>query len=292
MLPQSLSSPSKPTTLLQEDGVILGQFWDDELGRWCELFQLVDEARSPSPAEQVSVLFRRICRLLAGAELTFEHVVRTWFFLDHILDWYAEFNQVRSGFLAERGLLGRAPASTAVGQTLRPRVAAVVSVLAVRPHSSCGVVGFPPSPLQSSALDYGSAFSRAAILTWPQGKRLFISGTASIDPDGRSTHLGDFAGQVESTLDVVTSLLHAEGLSLAEVVNATAYVAPPACAANAAPSPSGHSEELGLRFARARESWGCRGGGHLFEEVAQICRDELLFELELEAQKDKRPSSS
>jgi enamine deaminase RidA (YjgF/YER057c/UK114 family) len=286
MLPQSLSSPSELTTPLCENGKVLGHFWDDDFGRWCELVRLTDEGHASSRGEQVSVLFRDICRLLAHAELGFEHVVRTWFFLDHILDWYGEFNQVRTRFLAERSLLGRAPASTAVGQSQLPGIAAVASVLAVRPHEQRLVVAFPPSPLQSSALDYGSSFSRAASISWPKGKRLFISGTASIAPDGQSTHLGDFSGQVESTMDVVAALLLEQGLGFEQVVNATAYIRPPALEAVGCPSTLELSAEQRSRFACAKESWERRGGGHLFHEPAQVCRDELLFELELEAMAD------
>jgi enamine deaminase RidA (YjgF/YER057c/UK114 family) len=52
---------------------------------------------------------------LEWVKLGFGDVLRTWFFLDDILAWYAEFNQVRTRFLADRGPLDRPPASTAVG---------------------------------------------------------------------------------------------------------------------------------------------------------------------------------
>ena len=36
------------------------------------------------------------------AGMSFGNVMRTWFYLDRILEWYHEFNHVRTAFFRER----------------------------------------------------------------------------------------------------------------------------------------------------------------------------------------------
>jgi enamine deaminase RidA (YjgF/YER057c/UK114 family) len=53
---------------------------------------------------------------------------------------------------------------------------------------------------------------------------LLISGTASIDEDGRSVHIGDFPGQMRRTLQNITGLLEAEGATWKDIVRTTCYL--------------------------------------------------------------------
>ena len=126
---------------------------------------------------------------LAGMD--FSHVVRTWLFLDEILAWYRELNQARDAFFTSRGVYdGLVPASTGIGARNPAGTAVVAELLAVQPKSSRVRIRSVPSPLQCPALQYHSSFSRAVEVAQPDHRRLFISGTASIGPDGRSAHAG------------------------------------------------------------------------------------------------------
>ena len=53
---------------------------------------------------------------------------------------------------------------------------------------------------------------------------LLISGTASIDEQGRSVHIGDFRAQLRRTYQNITGLLEAEGASWHDVVRTTCYL--------------------------------------------------------------------
>jgi 2-iminobutanoate/2-iminopropanoate deaminase len=53
---------------------------------------------------------------------------------------------------------------------------------------------------------------------------LLISGTASIDEDGESVHVGDFRAQMKRTLDNITGLLESEGCRWHDTVRTTCYV--------------------------------------------------------------------
>ena len=53
---------------------------------------------------------------------------------------------------------------------------------------------------------------------------LYISGTASIDEQGRSVHIGDFRAQLRRTFDNITGLLEAEGATWKDIVRTTCYL--------------------------------------------------------------------
>ncbi|WP_348263281.1 RidA family protein [Telmatobacter sp. DSM 110680] len=53
---------------------------------------------------------------------------------------------------------------------------------------------------------------------------LLISGTASIDENGRSVHIGDFRAQMRRTLANITGLLASEGCTWRDIVRTTCYL--------------------------------------------------------------------
>ncbi len=54
---------------------------------------------------------------------------------------------------------------------------------------------------------------------------LFISGTSSVDEDGRSVHPGDLRAQVRRTFTNIKALLESEGADWHDVVRTTCYLA-------------------------------------------------------------------
>src|SRR6058998_1871350 len=53
---------------------------------------------------------------------------------------------------------------------------------------------------------------------------LLISGTASIDENGVSIHIGDFRAQLRRTYQNITGLLEAEGATWHDIVRTTCYL--------------------------------------------------------------------
>ena len=53
---------------------------------------------------------------------------------------------------------------------------------------------------------------------------LLISGTASIDENGVSVHIGDFRAQLRRTYDNITGLLESEGCTWHDIVRTTCYL--------------------------------------------------------------------
>jgi len=69
-----------------------------------------------------------------------------------------------------------------------------------------------------------SSFSRALRLDFGDYKVLLISGTASVNEEGKAEHIGDFRAQLWRTYRNITSLLEAEGMSWHDVVRTTNYL--------------------------------------------------------------------
>jgi 2-iminobutanoate/2-iminopropanoate deaminase len=69
-----------------------------------------------------------------------------------------------------------------------------------------------------------SSFSRGMRIDLNGLTILLISGTASIDEDGRSVHIGDFRAQMKRTLANITGLLESEGCTWHDIVRTSCYL--------------------------------------------------------------------
>ncbi len=69
-----------------------------------------------------------------------------------------------------------------------------------------------------------SSFSRALRLDFAGYKVLLISGTASVNEEGKPEHIGDFKAQLWRTYVNITNLLEAEGMTWHDVVRTTNYL--------------------------------------------------------------------
>ncbi len=69
-----------------------------------------------------------------------------------------------------------------------------------------------------------SSFSRGLRLEFGNFVVLLISGTASIDSEGRTVHVGDFRAQTRRTFHNITRLLESEGATWKDIVRTTCYL--------------------------------------------------------------------
>jgi enamine deaminase RidA (YjgF/YER057c/UK114 family) len=78
----------------------------------------------------------------------------------------------------------------------------------------------------NEAYDYGTpaSFTRGIRFDLGDKSMLMISGTASVDEAGRSTHIGDFRAQLWRTYRNITSLLAAEGATWHDIVRTSCYL--------------------------------------------------------------------
>jgi enamine deaminase RidA (YjgF/YER057c/UK114 family) len=78
----------------------------------------------------------------------------------------------------------------------------------------------------NEAFDYPrpSSFSRALRIDLNGLTILLISGTASVDENGETVHVGDFRAQLRRTYRNITELLNAAGATWKDVVRTTCYL--------------------------------------------------------------------
>jgi len=69
-----------------------------------------------------------------------------------------------------------------------------------------------------------SSFSRGMRIDLNGVTILLISGTASIDEEGKSVHIGDFRAQMRRTLANITGLLASEGCTWHDIVRTSCYL--------------------------------------------------------------------
>jgi len=69
-----------------------------------------------------------------------------------------------------------------------------------------------------------SSFSRGMRIDLNGLVILLISGTASIDEQGNSIHIGDFRAQTRRTFENISALLESEGATWKDIVRTTCYL--------------------------------------------------------------------
>jgi enamine deaminase RidA (YjgF/YER057c/UK114 family) len=243
----------------------------------------MDDFLSLSKTTQTRLMLDRAERILRENGASYGDVVKTWFYLSDILDWYAAFNKVRNEKYGEFGIMPGPgdstlllPASTGIGADTPSGAAASMDLSAVVENDDMHspVIKKLSNRKQLDAFRYGAAFSRGAAIEEDDVNIIQISGTAAIDEHGVSLYPGDIRSQINCTLDKIDSLLSQEGGALTDVCAATVFVKRPEYA------------EVFWEVAVDR-------GLENFPAdcvVADVCREELLFEIDAEAVVEKKGS--
>lgn len=265
---QALAVSGRRVTRVRLGNRIVGSVFEDDGARHCLLGGLGPTARTLAVGAQVQQTFGNLEWALDQAGFELADVVRTWFYNDDIVAWYGEFNRVCSAHYAHVEFrTGSLPASTGIGARNADGAALTIAAWAVRPIGVGARAREVGSPLQCPAPAYGSSFSRAMEIDSGRWRRLLVSGTASIYPGGKTAWVGDAKRQVDLTMEGIAGILQSRGMDYRDVTRATAY----------------YRDSSYLRFFN---DW--RGERDLqtmpvVNTRCVVCRDDLLFELKLDA---------
>lgn len=256
--------------LITRNGCTVGVCYEDAHAEYCLLTGILPPDLSLSREAQTTAVFEGIEDALKDAEMTFDDVARTWLYMDDILDWYDPFNRARDDFFRSRNVYdGLVPASTGIGTANLYGAAFTACAIAIKPKNDAVYVIEVDSPLQCAALDYGSSFSRAVEIGTPEYRSLLVSGTASIEPGGATAFADDVPKQIQLTLDVVEGILKSRDMDWSDATRAVMYLKKP-------------------EYLADWNAWLKRNNLEnlpLINIVADVCRDDLLVELELDAVK-------
>ena len=125
------------------------------------------------------------------------------------------------------------------------------------------------------AYEYDSpvAFSRGMEVQLPGAKLIFVSGTASVGPDGETLHAGDPRAQARRMYENARAVLRSAGADWKDVVKATVFLKDIAADY--------------VAFDEVRREYFCQVGLEVYPAStcvqARLCRDDLLVEMELVA---------
>ncbi len=247
--------------------------YEDSQNIYCKTFGVFANADNDDGYLHTHSNLNELEAVLRMCGFEYTDIARTWFYNDDILAWYAPFNKARTEFYQKRGIFdGLLPASTGIGAPNLKGKKITSGALAIKSKlgKTAGSEGFVvelPSPLQGGATEYGSSFSRAVEITSERSQRIMISGTASIAPDGKTIYLDDIQKQVQLTMDVIGGILKSRGLDFENTTSSVVYCRKP---------------EYFAEF----EKWNKQNNITFCPAYSIVCRDDLLFEVELEAAKN------
>ncbi|MBN1782778.1 hypothetical protein JW948_16700 [bacterium] len=233
---------------------------------------------------QTERMFDRAMSILRDQGATYRHVVRTWIYLEDILDWYGLFNEVRNEKYHDFGLIHDTrddrriaekiylPASTGIHGINHVRASGTMDVFAiVQGDASCTEIIPITGEKQNSAFRYGSAFSRAMTIREADATQILVSGTASIDEEGNTVYKNDTRAQILKTFEVIDALIGREHAALSDIAKATVFLK------------NARDHEL---YLKTLDECGLPDLPAVVVQ-ADVCRDDLLFELDAVATLDR-----
>ena len=230
--------------------------------------------QSIGKSEQCQIMFDRTTTALNRHHLSFKDVARTWIYMSRMLEWYGEFNRIRTKHFKEVGVYSTGkrpvfPASTGIQGRFSNYDECFLDVLAVDSKTTDGIEMTPitTTSRQQQSFDYGSAFSRGMVLKQEGIKTVYVSGTASINNIGDSLYIDDTEMQTLDTLMNIASLLEDQGGSLKDTKTGVVYC---------------KNQEVYQAFKRALQLLGIPEMPLVCVE-ADVCRHELLIEIEIVA---------
>lgn len=245
-----------------------GRMYENEWMKCAYLTDIRSREKNISKIEETSRIFSIITETLSSAGMSLTNIVRYWWYIDHILSWYSDFNHVRTDIFRSHQIFeGVVPVSTGISAGNHARSGLFADVLALSIKNQEVNIQPVPSPLQCPALDYKSSFSRAIEINTPGYNQLLISGTASIDVNGKSVHHSDVRSQINQTMKVIEAILTSRQMDWDNITRAIAYFKNP--------------EDITYLNAFFLEN--NIPDLPMLVVTAGICRDELLFEMEADA---------
>jgi len=198
-----------------------------------------------------------------------DNVIRTWLFVQNIDSNYRGLMDARREFFAERGLTPGTHfiASTGVeGAYADAAVKVAMDAYAISGARHEQIEFLSALDYLSPTHIYGVTFERGVSIAYQDRKHVIISGTASVDHEGKILYPGDVTRQLDRTLENVGALLKQGGATFADVCVFVVYVR----------DPSDHVvawREMRKRF----------GDAPIEVVVASVCRPGWLIEVECEA---------
>ena len=155
------------------------------------------------------------------------NTVRTWIYLRDIDNNYSGMVEARKIFFNKNSLTKdtRYIASTGIEARLKEPSVLVsmdaISIYGLRPKQ---IVRMEAREHLNPTHEYGVTFERGTKIEFGDRSHLYISGTASIDKQGKILHAGDVKKQTERVIENITALLKPHGADLKDMLYFIVYI--------------------------------------------------------------------
>lgn len=221
---------------LSYNGQVVGRICDADDAAYYLLSGIHSKENYHSTSyNQTAYMFNKVNTILNQNQLNFKNVMRTWIYLHDILSQYDDFNLARNKVFNEFGLLKNGnidiqpeevylPASTGIGGSNIHDAYGCMDILAVKIKNNQLKIIHDTGQKQKAAFRYGSAFSRSVLIENKNYKKLYLSGTASIDEKGRTVHIGNIEKQIEKTGEVIEALLANHSMTMNNLLEGTVFL--------------------------------------------------------------------
>jgi enamine deaminase RidA (YjgF/YER057c/UK114 family) len=158
------------------------------------------------------------------------NLVRTWVYVRDIDNNYSGMVEARKEFFQAQGLTKetRYVASTGIeGKAADTAALVTMDGLSYGNISEEQIVTMNALENLSPTIIYGVTFERGLRVKFGDRSHLFISGTASIDKDGKILHPGDVEKQTLRTIENVEALLRKQNATLNDMAYVLCYIRNP-----------------------------------------------------------------
>lgn len=188
-------------------------------------------AVSFSPTHLTLTAFHGMKTFLRARRLEWiPHLLRTWIYVRDIDAHYREMSEARNAFFGAHDITPatRCFASTGIGgENESPAQAVKVDWLLMSGTRREQIVHMEAPGHMPPTHRYGVMFERGTRVRFGDRSHYYISGTASIGPDGTILHPGDIRGQARRMVDNARALLDASGATLDDLCQAVVYLRNP-----------------------------------------------------------------
>lgn len=192
-------------------------------GRYYSLLWAVNQTENSckSSEEQTDQILRSLAETLKAGNMNLrDNMVRTWIYVRDVDNNYQGMVKERKRYFENIGLTDKTRyiASTGIeGKTVVPQSLVSFDTLSIGNIRESQLVRMEAPENMSSTIVYGVTFERGMRLRFGDRSHLYISGTASIDKEGKILFENDIRKQTHRTIDNIEALLSNQGASISDM---------------------------------------------------------------------------
>jgi len=192
------------------------------------LYNLQMHHKQGDSYEQTLAVFERYLQKLANHGCRLDaHCLRTWLFVQNIDKHYHGMVRARKEIFAFTGLTPQTHfiASTGIeGQSVHPEVIITMDAYSIREIKQEQIRYLHAASNLNPTCEYGVTFERGTCIQYGDRRHIFISGTASIDNQGKIVHLQHLDKQIERMMENVLALLSEAEAGWQDVAHLVVYL--------------------------------------------------------------------